>query len=59
MTRELRFPPRPVGMTWAEYALVHRHGKRMTGSAPTGELAHSTCIAALRAGIKLGQESLV
>jgi hypothetical protein len=39
---------------------VSPHGaKAMTGAQQTGELAHATCVAAIRAGVNAGQVSLV
>ena len=33
--------------------------KAMTGARPTGEQAHAECVAQLRAGVAVGQDSLV
>lgn len=33
--------------------------KAMTGAQQTGELAHAACVASIRAGVSVGQESLV
>ena len=32
--------------------------KAMTGAHQTGELAHATCVAAIRSGVNVSQESL-
>lgn len=46
---------------WKEVTgFVHpRTNDRMVARRPTGRLAHSTCIASLRAGVPVGQESLL
>jgi hypothetical protein len=46
---------------WRESAgWVSPHGaKAMTGAHQTGALAHAECVASIRAGVSVAQESLV